>query len=388
MEWLEVVMDRQIEDRGEKESGTVTRAGTPRSVQFLETLSPYKPVSSLTRIWDHPSQVPFKLDWNEASVPPSPRVYSAIVEFLSFSNHLNWYPELGSISLCSALAERNNLSCDNVLVTNGSDDALELVCKAYLEPGDRVLVPMPTYTHFLVYVQARGAEVVSFLSEDLFDPDITRLSRAITPDTKLVYLVSPNNPTGVTYEAADVAGLLEEHPETLFIVDEAYFEFHGRSVMELVRSSRNLVVTRTFSKCYGIAGLRIGYLCTNEEIMNELKKIFNPKSVNRVGQIAAMACLSDGDYYGEYVSQVTRAKVFLKEELAKRGIPVVITPANYILLEVDQPVEFCRRLEEQGVYIRDRSTLPRMERYVRMSVPTLSQAAEVLARIDRVWTRE
>ena len=114
----------------------------------------------MDRIWERPGQQHFKLDWNEASVPPSPRVYEAIVSFLSNSNHLNWYPELGSRSLADSLQDYTNVPADQIIVTNGSDDALELICKAFIDRDDAVLVPQPTYTHFLVYVQSRGATVV------------------------------------------------------------------------------------------------------------------------------------------------------------------------------------------------------------------------------------
>jgi histidinol-phosphate aminotransferase len=360
------------------------RERVPAPAPWLESLAPYDPVSSLVRIWDRPSQVPLKLDWNESTIPPSPRVYQAIVSFLSHSNHLNWYPELGSRTLANHIADYVELPADNILITNGSDDALELVCKTYLGPGDRVLVPMPTYTHFLVYVQARNAEVVPYYPDDIFDADFAGLRRAIDRDTRIVYLVNPNNPTGVTYPAEELEPLLAAYPETLFIVDEAYFEFHGESVVGLVSDHANLVVTRTFSKCFGIAGLRIGYLCTAQPVLTELKKLFNPKSVNRLGQIAAMACLSDLPYYREFVREVSEAKVLFKEEMGKRGMDVVTTPANFLLLRVDNPVAFCARLADEGVYIRDRSTLPRLENYVRISVPTVAQTRDLIERIDRV----
>jgi len=356
----------------------------PTPAPWLGALAPYDPVSSLLKIWERPQQVPYKLDWNEATIPPSPKVYQAIVSFLSHSNHLNWYPELGSRSLASALADYTEVPAEQIMVTSGSDDALDLVCKTYIAPGDRVVVPMPTYTHFLVYVHARNGQVVPFYSDDLFSAEVERLDRAIEPGTKLVYLVNPNNPTGVTYTAEEVSWLLRRHPETLFIVDEAYYEFYGRSNMGLVNRFDNLVVTRTFSKCFGIAGLRIGYLCTSALVMHELKRLFNPKSVNRLGQIAAMACLSDLDYYRDFVDEVTRAKDYFRDEMARRGLEVVLTPANYVLLKVGDPANFCQRLEEQGVYVRNRSSLPRMSEYVRISVPTLSQMHEVVARIDGV----
>lgn len=357
---------------------------TPSPVRWLDSLSPYDPVSSLQRIWATPGQVPFKLDWNESTIPPSPKVYESIVTFLSHSNHLNWYPELGSRGLADELSEYVGLCADNILVTNGSDDALELVCKTYLGPADNVVVPMPTYTHFLVYVQARGARIVPFYSDDLFEAEVDHLALKLDACTKLVYLVNPNNPTGVTYTEEEVERLLVAYPGTMFVVDEAYYEFHGSSVVGLVDRYDNIVVTRTFSKCFGIAGLRMGYLCAGEKVLVQLKKLFNPKSVNRLGQIAAAACLSDRPYYDRFVEEVTQAKELLKEEMARRGIQVHVTPANYVLMRVRDPREFCRLLEDEGVYIRDRSTLPRMENYVRISIPTVAQTKDLIARVDRV----
>ena len=351
----------------------------------LKHLAPYSPVSSLDRIWARPGTEHFKLDWNEASVPPSPRVYAAIVSFLSNSNHLNWYPELGSHSLAHSLADYTGVPAGQILVTNGSDDALELVCKAFIDAEDAVLVPQPTYTHFLVYVQSRGATVVDFFADDIFDADIDRLEAVVrTGGFKLVYLVSPNNPTGVVYTRAQVERLLIAAPATLFIVDEAYHEFYGETVVDLVNSYENLVVTRTFSKCFAIAGLRIGYLCTSEYVMNELKKPFNPKSVNRLGQVAAQACLDDLPYYAWYVGEVDKARTYLVAQLRQRGLATYPTPANFMLVQVPEPKRFCALLADEGVHIRDRSDLPRLTDFVRITIPTRDQADEVLARIDRV----
>lgn len=359
----------------------------PHAAAWLHDLAPYDPVSSLVKIWDRPTQRALKLDWNESTIPPSPRVYQAIVSFLSHSNHLNWYPELGSRSLADTLSDYVSLSPEQILVTNGSDDALELICKTYLAPGDRVLVPVPTYTHFLVYVQARDAKVVPYLPDDIFDPDFAGLHEALQEPTKLVYLVNPNNPTGVTYTAEGVAELLASFPETLFVLDEAYYEFYGESTVELVSHYPNVVVTRTFSKCFGIAGLRMGYLCAAEPIQTELKKLFNPKSVNRLGQIAATACLSDLPYYEEYVREVSAAKEVLKEAMGRRGMELISTPANFVLLRVPAPQEFCSLLEAEGVYVRDRSTLPRLENFIRISVPNMTQTYDLITRLDRVLDR-
>jgi histidinol-phosphate aminotransferase len=341
-------------------------------------------VSSLEQIWDNPAQLPFKLDWNESTVPPSPKVYESIVQFLSNSNHLNWYPELGSSTLKESISDYLAVPSDRVIVTNGSDDALELVCKTFLAEGDRVLIPTPTYTHFLVYVHSRGAAITDFYSKDLFDADIPGLLEHVTTGAfKLVYLVSPNNPSGVVYTKDEVETLLQAAPGTLFIVDEAYHEFYGKSVVELVKKYDNLVVTRTFSKCFGIAGLRIGYLAASDYLIHELGKLFNPKSVNRLGQIAAQACLADLPHYHEVARNVRLGREFLVKAFSDRGFWTHSTEGNFFLVKAPDARLLCELLAAEGIYIRDRANLPRMEGMVRITAPTLQQAMQLMPRLDR-----
>jgi histidinol-phosphate aminotransferase len=356
----------------------------PKPVSAMSRIAPYNPVSSLERIWDNPGLLPFKLDWNESTVPPSPKVYESIVQFLSNSNHLNWYPELGSSTLKESISDYLAVPSPQVMVTNGSDDALELVCKTFLSEGDRVLVPVPTYTHFLVYVHSRGAQVQEFFSQDLFDADIPGLLETVSTGAfKLVYLVSPNNPSGVVYRKDEVEALLQAAPGTLFIVDEAYHEFYGQSVVELVKKYDNLVVTRTFSKCFGIAGLRIGYLAASNYLIHELGKLFNPKSVNRLGQIAAQACLADLPHYQEVARNVRLGREFLVKAFSDRGFWTHSTQGNFFLVKTADAGLLCELLAAEGIYIRDRANLPRMEGMVRITAPTIQQAMQLMPRLDR-----
>lgn len=356
--------------------------GRPRPVAALQSLSPYKPVSSLDDIWANPAVLPFKLDWNESTVPPSPRVYETIVQFLSNSNHLNWYPELGSGTLKELISDYTSIPRDQIIVTNGSDDALELICKTFLAEGDKVLIPQPTYTHFLVYVHSRGAKKVDFFADNLFDSDVPGLLAAVKAEKfQLVYLVSPNNPSGIVYRTKEVAALLEAAPETLFIVDEAYHEFYGETVSGLLSRYDNLVVTRTFSKCFGIAGLRMGYLMSSPYIVSELGRLFNPKSVNRLGQIAAAACLSDLGHYRRIAASVRMGREKLVEEFRRLGFEAFTTNANFLLVRAPDPKAFCAALSAAGIYVRDRSNLPAMEGMIRITAPTLQQAEQLLPRI-------
>ncbi len=347
----------------------------------VRRLAPYEPTTSLGRIADHPEQSPLKLDWNEATIPPSPRVLEALTDALAGGVSLNWYPELTSPRLRALLADYTGVAADRLLVTNGSDDALALACHTYLDPGDEVVVPVPTYTHFLVFAQSVGGRIEEVRFKDAFELDVARILAAIQPRTKLVYLVSPNNPTGVTYSKKVVTRVLEHAPHAMVIVDEAYFEFFGHSVIELVDRYPNLLVTRTFSKSFGLAGLRIGYLAAHPRTIPDLRRLFNPKSVNALGQVAAAAALEDIAYVKDYVAEVDLGKEMFVEFCKERGLPARSTPANFVLVQPPDPVGYCRDLAEDGVYVRDRSTVPEVTGWVRVGAGTQDQMREVIRRI-------
>ena len=358
----------------------------PTPSKYVAHIRPYEAASSRDKIGHGGADV-FKLDWNESTIPPSPRVIEAIARFLGNTHHLNWYPELYSKRLVTKLSGYVGVDEASVLVTNGSDDALDLVCRTYLDEGDEVVVPSPTYTHFLVYAGARGAQILRVYGEDPFHQNLDGVLRSIGHRTKLVYLVSPNNPTGLLYSEEQVAQVLEAAPQAIVIVDEAYFEFCGQSVVGLTRRYRNLVVTRTFSKSFGIAGLRIGYAVADPQTIDALKRIFNPKSVNALGQVAAEAALDDREYLDNYVRSVTAAKELIREHLTARGVECRVTPGNYVLIRLSDPKRFCALLEDEGVFIRDRSSIAQMQHYARMSVGTIEQTSEILARVDRALAR-
>ncbi len=356
---------------------------TPQPARDVEKLSPYDAVSSLAAIKSLPKgMVPLKLDWNESSIPPSPRVIEAITGFLSNGHHLNWYPELCAPKVRSALSVYTGVRADSILVTNGSDDALDLVCRTYLEPHDDVVVVWPTYGHFLIYVKARGVQPRLALPEDPFAIPTATILDVIRPDTKLVYIPSPNNPTGTVTPPSDVAALCRAFPGTLFLVDEAYYEFCGVSSAPLVATYPNLVVTRTFSKCFGIAGLRVGYLMTGPSVIQNLRKLYNPKSVNALAQVGAVAALADVDTREAYIAQVRAAREVLASELHRRGAEVRVTQANFVLVRVRDPQGLVQALESVGVFVRDRSRMEGFAGWVRFTVGTLSQMHDLVERID------
>lgn len=357
----------------------------PRPSRVVDGLAPYDAVSSLDAIRALPPEVvPLKLDWNESAIAPSRRVIEAIQKFLGNTHHLNWYPDLGATELRAALSSYTGTPADSILVTNGSDDALDLLCKTYLDAGDDVLVAWPTYGHFLVFARSRGMEPRRVAAADPFEAPTAAIIEAIGPRTQMVYLASPNNPTGVVMPADDIAMLCRTFPTTMFLVDEAYHEFCGQSAVGLVGRHPNLVVTRTFSKCFGIAGLRIGYLVASVAVMHELRKLYNPKSVNVLAQVGAQAALADDEFRKDYVREVGLSREYLTAAFRARGAEVRSTAANFVLVRVRDPFRLVQTLEAVGVFVRDRSHLEGFEGWVRVTVGTVPQMKDLVDRIDKL----
>ena len=366
---------------------SVARSGKPTVSRHVNHVQAYVPTSSLTSIEARPYQTPFKLDWNESTIPPSPAVADAIQAHLSGAHHLNWYPEVSCSTLRGAISEYVGHDPAGILVTNGSDDALDLLCRTYLDEGDEIVLPVPTYTHFEVFAGARGGRMVPVRSTDPLEKNIGGVLAALGARTKLVYLVSPTNPTGIVYTEADVRAILAEAPQAVVIVDEAYHEFCGYSVAHLTREFENLVVTRTFSKSFGIAGLRVGYAIASPALIGDLLRLYNPKSVNALGQVAACAALGDLQHLNDYVASVRVGMEMMQDFFGAHGIPCHSTPANFVLISMSDASGFAAALAEVGVYVRDWSGVEQMEHLVRISVGTAEQTEEVLRRVAHTLER-
>jgi len=359
------------------------RGFRPGVAQHVAGLKPYDAVSSRDDMKRHPEElVCYKLDWNEATVPPSPRVHATISSFLMEQNHLNWYPTLGSPELKDRLSRFVGRPTEEILVTNGSDDALKLICDTFLDSGDHVLAPSPTYTHTLLFARTRGADVELPEYDNPFVGDLNRLLAGVRPDTKMVYLVNPNNPTGVTYSRAELNRLLDFTRHCIVLIDEAYVEFESESVVDLLDQHDHLVITRTFSKFFGLAGVRVGYAMANPSLIRDLSRIYNPKSVNVLGQIGAIAALDDPDYYENFRLQVRSAKELMGAWCKRRGIEYQSTPANYFLMRFDDAQAMSRALADEGVYVRDRSCFTQLDGFLRFTVGTPEQMSDVLDRVE------
>jgi len=261
------------------------------------------------------------------------------------------------------------LCISQIQTFNGSDNALEVLCKTYLSPDDQVVIPIPTYDHFRVYAESCDATIVNVLNKK--NPraiSYDQLKKSINSKVKMVYLVHPNNPTGFLFEKEKLETLLNFFPETLFIVDEAYFEFTQNTMAPLVTHHDNLVVTRSFSKAFGLAGLRCGYILTQEVNLEAINKVRIGKNVNTLAQVAASTALEDLEYVTRYITEVKTTKEWLVNKIFSMDFSVVDTPANYILVELGDPEKVLAFLENQKIFVRNRSNMVGLDGFVRITI--------------------
>ena len=355
----------------------------PKPNKVIGKLSPYDPANTREKAISGAGLRPLKLDWNESTRPPAPNVTLAIEKHLR-TNHLNLYPDIEVKHLRSALADYTGLSMDHILVTNGSDSALELIVRTFPNPGSTVGVPMPTYSHFVVFAKGADLKIREIMYRDPFEVDEAALVRALDEGVAMMYLPSPSNPTGIVYEPQMVKRLALKYPKTIFLLDEAYFEFSGITSARLVDEYPNIIVTRTFSKAFALAGMRVGYLLAHPSVVKDLSKLHNPKSVATINQAAAVGALEGVNYTKAYVDKVKRAREWTVRRLNQLGIEAKSTHANYLLFKVERPKEFAAALYNLNCFVRDRSSMPGMQGWIRVTVGPMEDMKEFIDRVAMV----
>jgi histidinol-phosphate aminotransferase len=317
-----------------------------------------------------------RLDFNENTAGCSPRVLAKL-RSLSL-DELAKYPEREPAERIAA--EFLGLAPAEVLLTNGVDEAIHLLCETYLEPGDEVLIATPTFAMYEVYALATGARVITIQAgEDFRFPTATVLE-SISPRTRLIAVANPNNPTGAAVAPESLVKLAQAAPQAALLVDEAYFEFYGKTVMKGIRELANLFAARTFSKAYGLAGLRLGIIAGNMEQMRMVRRVSSPYNVNA----AALACLpealADQDYMRSYVEQVHRGRALLQQELGAHGIHFWSSQANFVLCRIgEQRQAFVAGMKKRGILVRDRNSDPGCAGCVRITLGTDEQTERMLA---------
>lgn len=320
-----------------------------------------------------------RLDFNENTVACSPAV-RAVLQGIS-AGHLTRYPEREPVE--AMVAEHLGLAAEQVALTNGVDEAIHVLFEAFLDAGDELLLPVPTYTMYEVYASATDARIVAVQAAEDFAFPFERLMAAVTPRTKVIAIANPNSPTGAVVAREQIVALAERAPQAIVLADEAYFHFHGETVADLIGTLPNLVVARTFSKAYGLAGLRVGVLASNAENMRWMRRVLSPYSVNSVALACLPAALADTEFIDQYVAEVLAARAEFESALDRLGIRRWPSSANFVLIRVGaQHGEFTRRMNAAGVLVRDRSADPGCDGLVRITVGTREQMRRAVAAIE------
>jgi histidinol-phosphate aminotransferase len=323
-----------------------------------------------------------RLDFNENTVGCSPRV----IEFLRgklCEQQLSIYPEYTKAK--PALAAFFKVSSDELLLTNGTDEAIQVLVNTYIDDDAEVIVMRPSYAMYRFYSELAGAKVIEI---DYQPPALAfpldELLRAITPATRAILISNPNNPTGTAIGIPAIKQILDRAPHAAILIDEAYFEFCGVTALPLINYYPNLFVSRTFSKVYGMAAMRMGCLFSQSTNIQYLHKSQSPYSVNMLAAMAAETAVQDAEFVAHYVKEALAARDLLSAGLTRLGIDQAPSSANFILGYFgDRAIEVRDALREKAILVRDRSY--EIPGGVRITAGTREQAQRVLDELERIW---
>ena len=322
-----------------------------------------------------------RLDFNENTVGCSPQARAAIRNLSSAA--VSMYPEQDTVR--RELARFFGVRNDELLLTNGTDEALHLIVDTFLEPDDIVLLVEPTFAMYRFYSELAGARIQALRYDAAMQFPMKALLAALRKPPRIFFLANPNNPTGSVLRPAELRRILKAATRTLVVVDEAYFEYSGITILPWIRRNNNLVVTRTFSKAAGLAGLRLGCIFAHRSITEYCRKAQSPYPVNVAALAAARATVRDQSFLRRTVREFRRSRKELERGLTKLGIPFFPSAANFVLLFLgDRAKQVVQSLARQGTLIRDRSSDFNGAGYVRITFGTLSQTRRVLRQLEEL----
>ena len=310
-------------------------------------------------------------DWNESEFPPTNKVFEVMKSFYRYER----YPDITAKLLKSKLSDYVSLPVDFIEVYNGSDDALKDIITVFVDRETHVLSYQPSYTQVNTFITTNTENYMKVniknpLGEHEYDFDYCKVAN-------VVYLVNPNNPTGKLLAVDEIEKLLKTYPDTLFIVDEAYYEFAKQSCSHLVISHKNLIVTRTFSKAFGLASVRLGYCMGHPDTLSHLRKIRNGKAVNSLAQLCGVAALDDLDYLDSRIDEMNDAKKFFVDNLPHEYY-AVDSQTNFVLLKTPDSKKLLNKMKDNKILIRDRSSFDNLENCVRITIGSKKQIIRVL----------
>lgn len=351
----------------------------------IKDLSPYvpgKPIEDVKREYGLDEVI--KLASNENPLGCSKNALEAIKN----TDSLELYPDGNCTELKQELASRLDLDCKEIILTNGSDEMVDMLAKTFINSGDEVIMSELTFPRYYSVTKMMGARPVVVPLKD-WAYDLDGMFKAITNKTKLIWLCNPNNPTGTIFTEDELLKFLDSIPKNIIVVyDEAYNEYathddYPRNTGNLLKKYPNLIIMRTFSKIYGLAALRIGYTLANKNIIENIEKIRCPFNVNSIAQNAAIAALKDEDFVKRSYEMNKEGKKYLYEEFDKLGFEYAPSETNHIFVNVGKESNFIfEELQKRGVIIR-----PFMNTYIRVTIGTMEQNEIFIEKLKEVLSK-
>jgi histidinol-phosphate aminotransferase len=323
-----------------------------------------------------------RLDFNENPIGCSPAVRRALAKLGSAA--ISAYPEQETVR--RKTAKHFGVRASELLLTNGTDEALSLVVSTFVEPRDRVLLVEPTYAMYRFYSELVGAQIIAARYDDAMSFPWTDVLAALKKKPRVFFLPNPNSPTGNLLTVADLRHILKaSSKQTVVVIDEAYFEFSEVTVIPWIARYKNLIVTRTFSKTAGLAGLRLGCIFTHQELAATMRKAQSPYPVNAAALVAAEAAMRDQKFIARTVSEVRRSQNDLQRGLTALGVQYFPSAGNFVLSRFGPRTEqIVAALNRNGILVRDRSSDFGGKGFVRITLGTPRQTKRLLKELKEL----
>lgn len=349
---------------------------SPQPRAAVQKMAPYSPPSG-------GRAEKMRLDFNENTVGCSPKVIEYLTQRLTASQ-LSIYPEYADAM--RELATFFEVESAEFILTNGTDEAIQVMINTFVDDGDEVITLKPSYAMYRFYAELAAAQVKEIEFPADFSFPLDALLSAISPRTKAILIANPNNPTGTGISIEGIKRILGAAPAAAVLIDEAYYEFCGVTALPCIKQYKNLFVSRTFSKVYGMAAMRCGCLFSTAGNVQWMHKAQSPYSVNTLAALAARAAIQDKDYVAGYVTQVLAAKQLCCEGLTRLGISYFPSQANFVLFQAgDRAIPVRDALRARGVLVRDRSY--EIAGCVRVTIGTRAQTERFLTELESVWKK-
>ncbi len=354
------------------------------ALQNVPVYQPGRPIEEVARELGLPAGDIIKLASNENPLGPSPAALAAMQKAIA---QLHLYPDGNAFYLKQKLAEKLGLTPANLILGNGSNEIIEFVGHAMLGPGADVIVSQYCFAIYPIVTRLFGANPITVPARN-YGHDLPAMLAAITPQTKVVFVANPNNPTGTLAPRADVLRLIDEVPKNvLLVMDEAYIEFLEEPVDLLPGIRRgerpNLLIMRTFSKIFGLAGLRLGYGIAQPELIAALEKIRQPFNINSVAQAGALAALDDAEHVRRTRANNAEGLQFITAGLREMKLEIIPSAANFILVRVGDGQRVFNELQKQGVIVRPLGGY-QMPEWIRISIGSAQENTRCLTALKKV----